>query len=821
MMGCSSSSPSSSVPVPPVASLSASSLTFANTAVGSTATPQVLTLSNTGTTTLNITGISITGADAADFAETNTCGNTLAVSSNCTIAVTFTPVSAKTFAASISVADNATSSPQTATLNGTGTIVSLSFGNLTFPTTSIGTTAAAQTLTLANTGTAAISITSISIGGTNPTNFAETNTCGNTLAGGASCIISVTFTASSIATVTASLSVIDTAVGSPQTATLVGLGVEPNNCKATDTTSPAQPTPTTNYPGSAFSGKVMAGQAPVIGASVQVYAAGRTGNGSAPTAMLPVPLVTDVNGAFSVPASFTCPYSNSILYAVARGGKAGTSGTVNSGIVLATILGQCNSLTGSPSFVINEATTVATALAMQPFLSTGGNIGATSTNSSGIVLAAATVANLVNTTTGSAPGAYFPATGTAPTARINSLANLLNACVASTGASSTSCTSLYAATKVSTTVPINTLDAAMNLVRQPGANVATLYTLSQASAAYSPALTTAPQDWTVFVTYTGGGMSDPSALSIDSTGKVWVANYFGVGSLFTNTGSPVFASGITGNNLGSSYGGAVDVNDVEWIANEEGGGGIGSITLLNNTGASPAVYTSGGLDFPISVAFDTSGVAWVVDYGNSSLTLLNNAGSPLSGASGYTAKNFVFPVAVAVNSKCNGYIANSSSNTITKVFADGSNFADFNVGSGPTAIAVDGSDNAWVANYYGNSIGLVTAAGSVLSGTGGYTGSGLNHPQGIAIDGAGTAWIANYRASDITELAGANAATPGAPLSPANGLAGDSGLIEAFGLAIDAAGNVWVTSFGTNTLVEFVGLAAPVKTPLLGPVRVP
>ena len=806
----------------PVASLSASSLTFANTAVGSTATAQVLTLSNTGTTTLNITSISITGTNPSDFAETTNCPSALATATTCTIAVTFTPASAASFTASISVADNAASSPQTAMLAGTGTVVSLSAGNLTFPTTPVGTTSAAQTLTLSNTGSTAVSITSISIGGTNATNFAETNTCGGTLAGGASCPISVTFIPTSIANVAATISVVDSAVGSPQSATLTGLGVEINSCKTVDTTSPAQPTPTSNYPGSAFSGKVLAGQTPVIGASVQVYSAGRTGNGSAPTAMLPIPLVTDVNGAFSVPASFTCPYSNSILYAVARGGKAGTSGAVNSGIVLATVLGQCNSLTGTPSFVIDEATTVATAVAMQPFFSTGGNIGATATNGGGIVLAAATVANLVNTTTGSAPGAYFPSTGTAPNARINSLANLLNACIVSSGASDTACTSLYAATTASTVVPTNTLDAVMNLVRQPGVNVVTLYNLSGASTAYSPALTdSAPQDWTVFVTYTGGGMSDPSALSIDSTGKVWVANYFGIGSLFTNTGSPVFASGITGNNLGSSYGGAVDVNDVAWIANEEGGGGIGSITLLNNAGASPAVYTSGGLDFPISIAFDTSGVAWVVDYGNSSLTLLSNAGTPLSGNSGYTAKNFVFPVAVAVNSKCNGYLANSSSNTITKVLADGSSFADFTVGSGPTALAVDGSDNVWVANYYGNSVGLVSAAGSVLSGAGGFTGSGLQHPQAVAVDGAGTAWIANYRAGNLTELAGANTATPGAPLSPANGLAGDSGLVEAFGLAIDAAGNVWVTSFGTNTLVEFVGVAAPVKTPLLGPVRVP
>ena len=97
-----------------------------------------------------------------------------------------------------------------------------------------------------------------------------------------------------------------------------------------------------------------------------------------------------------------------------------------------------------------------------------------------------------------------------------------------------------------------------------------------------------------------------------------------------------------------------------------------------------------------------------------------------------------------------------------------------------------------------------------------YTGGGLNHPQGIAVDGAGNVWVANYRGPSITELAGAASSTPGKVLSPPAGFAPDAGLLQAFAIAIDASGNVWATNFGSNTLTEFVGLAAPVKTPLLG-----
>jgi streptogramin lyase len=597
---------------------------------------------------------------------------------------------------------------------------------------------------------------------------------------------------------------------------------EPNNCKSVATTSPYQPTPTSNYTGPNLTGVVRGGSLPLIGASVQLYAAGTSGNGSAPTALLTTPLTTDANGAFTSASNITCPLSNSVLYVVARGGHAGTSGASNSGTVLTTILGPCNSLSTSLNIVVNEATTVATVWAMAQFLAAGGNIGSSSTNNSGLSLAAATAANLVNPATGSAPGATFPATATSPAAKINTLSNILNPCITSSGPSSSACTGLYASAKTSST-PLNTLDAAMNIVQHPGDNIASVFALSSGSSAYSPQLNAAPADWTLFVTYSGAGMNGPSAVSIDSTGNVWVASYYAAASLFSNTGSPIFPNGITGNNLSNSYGGAVDVTDTMWVANEQSpttlNAGLGSLTLLNTAGASPAAYSSGGINFPIAIAFDTSGVAWIANYGNSGVTLLSSAGSPLSGASGYTSANLAFPVAIATDSKCNAYVANQSSNTITRILADGSAFTDFTTGDGGSGLAIDASDNVWVANYYANSVGLVSSAGTVLSGSG-FTASSLNQPQGIAVDSAGNAWIASYRGSSLTELSAASS-NPGTILSPAAGWAPDSKLLEPYALAIDASGNIWVSNFGSNTLTEFIGLAAPVKTPPLGPVRTP
>lgn len=824
----------------PAATLAPSAgLTFAVTPAGTTATAQTATLTNSGNGVLLISGISITGANAGVFtAASSTCGTVLAAGATCSISVTFSPTTAGTFSASLSVADNASGSPQSLPLAGTGAApgVSLSPSSLTFKTFVLNTRSQPQTVTLTNNGTATLNIASIAVTGTNASSFAVwSTTCGATLAPVSSsssgqCLINITFTPLSVGTLSATLSVTDNASGSPQTVALTGVGeVEPNSCTVDHTTSPSGVPPTPNYPGTALTGTVLAGLRPIAGASVQIYSAGTAGNGSAPTP-LGTPIVTDSNGNFSVPGSFTCPYSNSTLYAVARGGAVSApSGLLapNPGIVLATMIGACNSLTGTPHFTLNEATTAATAWAMAQFLSPGGNIGATSTNAIGLTTAAATAAGMINMNTGSGKGASFPSVGVDPIARIDSVANLLNACVASGSNGSTACTQMYTATTTTALAPSNTLDAALNLVTNPGLNVGALYTLSQASSAFSPALTAAPADWTLALTFSGAGLSIPGAVSVDSLGNVWVSNYDQVESVFSSTGTPLFANGITGNNLNESYGQAIDVNNIAWVLDEQTpygiNSGLGAITLLNINGTSPATYSSGGIYFPLAIAFDRSGNAWVVDYGNpnAGVVLLSSTGTPLSGTGGYGGPNFDFPAAVVTDALCNAYVAEQSSNTVTLVVADGSTNGDFTVGRGPSGLAIDALGNVWSANYSGSSVGLISSAGKVLSGSSGITGGGVQYPQGIAVDGAGHAWVGSYRGPGLGEFASAASATPGAALSPAIGWGTDAGLLEAFGVAIDQSGNIWISNAGSNLLTEFVGLAVPVKTPMIGPVRLP
>lgn len=215
----------------PVAGLTPSSMSFANANVGGTQAAQTATLTNTGTGPLTISSIVIGGANSGDFAETNTCGSTLVVGANCTISVTFVPTATGSRAASLHVIDNSNNvgATQTVTLSGTGTspTAAVSPSSLTFATQGTGTTSAAQTVTLSNSGTGPLTIAGIGISGANASSFGETNTCGTTLAAGANCTISITFTPSTTGSLTATLTVTDNsgnATGSTQTVAFSGTG---------------------------------------------------------------------------------------------------------------------------------------------------------------------------------------------------------------------------------------------------------------------------------------------------------------------------------------------------------------------------------------------------------------------------------------------------------------------------------------------------------------------------------------------------------------------------------------------------------------------
>ncbi len=101
--------------------LSTSSLSFGNQPVAILSAPEAITLTNTGSSNLaKITGIAIRGADATSFTPSNGCGSTVAPGDSCKIAILFKPKASGAEVASLTLTDNATDSPQTVGLSGTG-----------------------------------------------------------------------------------------------------------------------------------------------------------------------------------------------------------------------------------------------------------------------------------------------------------------------------------------------------------------------------------------------------------------------------------------------------------------------------------------------------------------------------------------------------------------------------------------------------------------------------------------------------------------------------------------------------------------------------
>jgi hypothetical protein len=209
--------------------LAPTSLTFAGQQVQTASAALPLTVTNTGSTALNISSITAGG----DFTETNNCiGATIAAGTTCTVQVSFTPTATGARAGTLTVYGNVSGGQATAALTGTGlapasiTLLPLS---MTFPATLVGTTSAAMYLTVNNNGGVTSQLQTPVVSG----DFTiSANTCGTSLGPNSGCTISIEFVPTAAGARTGTFSITDSA--GTQTATLNGMGTLP----ATDTLTP-------------------------------------------------------------------------------------------------------------------------------------------------------------------------------------------------------------------------------------------------------------------------------------------------------------------------------------------------------------------------------------------------------------------------------------------------------------------------------------------------------------------------------------------------------------------------------------------------------
>jgi hypothetical protein len=202
--------------------LSLSSIAFGLVLTGSSKTASPIKLTNE--MSVPLTGINVAVSGAA-FSQTNTCGVSLAAGAQCTVTATFAPTAAGTQTGTVSITDSAANSPQTIALQGSGLLpvsfapVSLGFGSVT-----VGTSSPPKTTTVTNSQKTVVTISSLALTGAKAKYYSQTNTCGSSLAAGASCKITVTFTPTITGGLPAFVTLTDSATNSPQTLDLFGTG---------------------------------------------------------------------------------------------------------------------------------------------------------------------------------------------------------------------------------------------------------------------------------------------------------------------------------------------------------------------------------------------------------------------------------------------------------------------------------------------------------------------------------------------------------------------------------------------------------------------
>jgi hypothetical protein len=609
--------------------------------------------------------------------------------------------------------------------------------------------------------------------------------------------------------------------------------------------------------GPALNGGVRGGQQPIVGAQVYLYAADATGYGKASDSLLKSPgyVTTDGNGNFSITGDYTCPSASTQVYLYAVGGNPGAG--INSAAGLLAGLGSCGSLTASTYIFVNEVSTVATAYSIAGFALDATHVSSSSSAlaATGVANAFATIPNLETLTTGVALATTPVSGGSVPQAKINTLANILAACINSSGPSSTPCSTLLNNAENGTTPAPDTATAAINIAHNPVANIGNLFALQSATPPFLPDLTAAPNDFTISIVISGGSGSEfgyPEYLAVDASGNIWVTNsqpyccIFGEVSEFSNTGVNINNIGYFGFGMSYPTGIAIDATGNVWTANLGGSGYAGTISklsstgaILNPTGISGSGYTAGGLKTGFGIAIDASGNVWAgsagggsvngLPYDNghgTSLVELSNSGTVLSGASGFTGGGINGPLGIAIDPGGHVWTANSGNNTISEF--NGSTGAAMSPSGGytggglndPYGIVVDNGPLIATANENNSSWSLFSDTGTANSGSSGYSGNGLTHPFSIAVDGSTAIWLASSNGT-LQEFDAA-----GTIVSGPNGFT--DGYTNGFvGMAIDGSGNVWavrpygINGLSTGSLTEFVGAATPVVTPVVANLKAP
>lgn len=327
--------------------------------------------------------------------------------------------------------------------------------------------------------------------------------------------------------------------------------------------------------------------------------------------------------------------------------------------------------------------------------------------------------------------------------------------------------------------------------------------------------------------YGGGGIEGVGfGITFDPNGRLWLGN-FGFQSpvcaegpdaasndsvsLLRADGKPLSpAKGFTAGQISWPQGTASDQRGNIWIANC----GNDSVTIYPNGDPKRARNLHGrslGLDKPFDVAIDGRGRAWVTGNDSENVAIIDGDRIRQVGGQGFDQ-----PMGIASDTQGNMWIANSA------------------------LVDVPCPDGGFIGQQYGGSIILVTKDGKMAPGSP-FTGGGVTSPWGVAVDGNDQVWVANFSNGQgkvgpelmrVSQFCGMRPETcppgkrTGDPISPATGYTSDA-LTRMVAVAVDPSGNLWASNNwkvvppannpGGDSIMIFVGIAAPILTPVIGP----
>ena len=594
------------------------------------------------------------------------------------------------------------------------------------------------------------------------------------------------------------------------------------------------------------SGRVVAGNLPVDASRVTLYASG------ARAAVRLAWATTNSRGRFTL--SYTSPRRDAVIYAVAAGGRTPAHRALR-------LMAVADPANASPRrLTINELTTVAAAYSLSRFLHGVRLKGP----SPGLPNAAATVPSLVRPASGKVGSAVANppnGTSTATLATFRTLAAILGGCTRGTPRN---CRALFrAATPPRKPRPSNTLQAIHDIALNPVNNVRRIFRLRKARA-YRPRLSKPPSSWVLTLKHTDADYDGPGRMAFDSDGNIWVTNNFQPpgtdAGLYTialdPAGHPRNDSAINdgvvsgGGIQGNWWGIAIDSLDRVWLSNFTGddpnawnspdfkGGNAASLFTQDGRALSPdAGITAGKLQAPQGIAVDQNDNVWIASHGGNTVTVYPK-GDP-SKARVISGGGLYQPFTIAIDADANAWVNNgaldpSTPGSLTKISPDGQATGPFEVSGmhSPQGMAIDSAGNLWIASLADSNITWLGPEGQVK---GQFRAPSIEGAWGVAIDGDDNVWVASFVGQKVSQLCGriVSNCPPGAktgdPLSPPLTGFTNGGLQHITAVQVDQSGNVWAANnwaqiaptVGGDGLVEFIGAAPPVKTPMIGPPQQP